>query len=248
MDVTELSPNASPALRVYDPWECRALLTTDGTTPGAPMDYDRCRDCDGTGKYEYPAQRDVCPTCGGHGSLRALALHVLHLEEGSRDGRPVDVARCEDCAHPMSDGTWEGVWSAPNDPTRCTAVAARQLRAGKEPRVESSLHTPDAIPWIHYSDCDGLCRHRGPGRYERTEGGRWETIEDVTLIDGSQALLKLGLQASWRLVDVRFMGWPHDLRPERLALLCLRCYVQHLEGRGGRHIVHPQAQTTRGTP
>lgn len=244
----ELQPRIS-LLRVYDPWECRALLTTDGTTPGAPLDWDDCRICEGGRIVTEGVDRGPCARCGGHGSLRALALYALHLEEGHRDGHPVDVARCEDCAHPMSDGTWEGVWAAPNDPTRCTAVALRQLRAGKEPHVESSLHTPDAIPWVHYSDCDGSCRHRGPGRYERTEGGRWEAVEDVTLVDGQQALLKLGLQASWRAIDVRFMGWPHDLRPERLALLCLRCYAERLEAQprrpSSRHAV--QATTTRGT-
>lgn len=27
-------------------------------------------------------------------------------------------------------------------------------------------------------------------------------------------------------VDVRCLGWPHDLRPERLVVLCLRCWAE----------------------
>jgi hypothetical protein len=32
------------------------------------------------------------------------------------------------------------------------------------------------------------------------------------------------VEASWRQVDVRRLSWDHDLRPEYLAVLCLRCW------------------------
>jgi hypothetical protein len=35
----------------------------------------------------------------------------------------------------------------------------------------------------------------------------------------------LEFRASWRPVDVRCLSWPHDLRPESLAVLCLRCWA-----------------------
>jgi hypothetical protein len=77
---------------------------------------------------------------------------------------------------------------------------------------------------VHYSPCDEGCRHAGPGRewFEVAVGDDpWAVTEDV-----SQVALTYPREASWRPVDVRVLGWPHDLRPEKLAVLCLRCFAE----------------------
>lgn len=202
-------------LRVYDPAEC--------DEQGTPLDWPCCRACGGTGAApplvtsDPVEERDICVKCGGHGSLKDAAL------VGAEEIATAQPYRCEDCCHPMSDGTWgagTGIGGLPWAlPVGTEPWAIEHLRRGDEPPVE----IVGASVAAHYSPCDAGCHHGGEGRYERAKGGPWASIDDVSLVDGAQAVLKLGLQASWRQVDVRCLGWPHDLRPEKLAILCLRC-------------------------
>jgi hypothetical protein len=49
-------------------------------------------------------------------------------------------------------------------------------------------------------------------------------------VDAATLKLTPDFEASWRQVDVRTLGWPHDLRENKLAVLCLRCLAEQ----GGR--------------
>lgn len=117
------------------------------------------------------------------------------------------MIRCEDCGHPMSEGTWT------HEPP-CGFVEAE-----RRAMVEHDFSTDDKA--VHYSPCDEGCRHGGPGR---------EQVGPEVKIDlgaGSHPIEPVvRREASWRQVDVRTLGWPHDLRPEKLAVLCLRCYAE----------------------
>lgn len=187
-------------LRIYLPSECDSA--------GVPLDWERCRSCDGAIRPESSSGPlgVSCRTCAGHGSLKAAALGSAYLLPTSETlGTPI---RCEDCGHPMSKGTWEGEYG--------DEISHADVLAGDEP-LRRHLERNGTV---HYSPCDTGCRHRPwPGRH-RTVAGGWET-------DG----ILLGLaapscrEASWRPVDVRCLSWPHDLRPEQLAVLCLRCWA-----------------------
>jgi hypothetical protein len=216
-------------LRVYDPPECDER--------GVPLDWERCRSSNmmlGGG----PA----CPACDGHGSLNAAALAALmtkcrtcHHEaaahvQGVEHGLCAECdcwgyeargpARCEDCGHPMSEGTWEGGDErAYQDIVEARhTVAGRYLRRGDEP--------PNLLP-VHFSPCDEGCRHGGPGRFDGDPEGPtvWVPLDDVSGTGDARPMVHYGVEASWRQVDVRTLGWPHDLRPEKLAVLCLRCWA-----------------------
>lgn len=165
-------------------------------------------------------QRATCLTCGGHGSLKAAALHFLSYAQWNA----VDLAwasgplfverptRCEDCGHPMSEGTWE-------DPPIASDLGYMETRARGELAVRNGV-TWQAVS-VHYSPCDEGCRHSGPGRWFDNDFGDWHVGDDVRW----QPRFHVA-DASWRPVDVRTLGWPHDLRPEKLAVLCLRCWAE----------------------
>lgn len=222
-------------LRVYDPSECDAH--------GVPLDWERCRSCSGGGRARHmepvplagarqprialkPGLHDCgpCHACGGHGSLKAAALYgrrcfAASLPEGTIGATALlaTTARCEDCGHPMSDGTWEhlGVSVKLTDATRAWWT---------QDALQRGLDTPgprDAP--THYSPCDEGCRHGGPGRVLNVSA-RVGSPEWLHVLDLSE--WKRKSEASWRAVDVRTLGWPHDLRPEKLAVLCLRCFAE----------------------
>ena len=208
-------------LRVYLPRECDEA--------GVPLDWWSCRRCadrpgviwmkDGTGD-EYP-----CPDCEGHGSLRAAAMAAVeprgwssadHINYQRGDEVP---ARCEDCGHPMSEGTWEA-WN----------LEAARPHVGKVERYAlAALRTMPAVDpgfngwWnaTHYSPCDEGCRHGGVvATYERPTA----PIREARFLSATGESI-VRREASWRGVDVRCLSWPHDLRPEQLAVLCLRCWA-----------------------
>lgn len=194
-----------------------------------------------------------CSTCGGHGSLWAAALAGRRASSAYRSGQwprfappefdderlPTDrtalrdqigagmkaiedagrvmdaePSRCEGCGHPMSNGTWEdgneyvGIHAARLD------LAERYLRAGQEPSVD--------VLSTHWSLCDEGCRHL-------TEHVRFSGTKQPTgtadAIAGLLVRRAMDVEASWRQVDVRTLGWSHDLRSEKLAVLCLRCWA-----------------------
>jgi hypothetical protein len=218
-------------LRVYDPAEC--------DEQGVPLDWERCRNCEGVGWTIGTAgvcdegSPPPCLVCGGHGSLKAAALaYFMELQwpEDSCSGDPDRgtctclTLRCEDCGHPMREGTWE--WRDDETRRRLAATVAddaknldlalKWLREGREPEQAR----------VHYSPCDEACRHGGPVRFlaERLGGAFQRT--DVIAEGMVPAVMHLQPQASWRPVDIRTLGWPHDLRPEKLAVLCLRCCAE----------------------
>ena len=206
-------------LRIYDPPECDER--------GVPLDWERCRLCEGTGagrmrveqhepgryrSVRSPDDTDVCGRCDGHGSLKAAALAGLKTSVRAWDGVH-STFRCEGCGHPMSEGTWQGMY-----PGWSRDVILRQaeyeLRQGREPTFAGG--DP-----VYFSRCDERCKHGGPGRVyvglDRIDWRPWGPGEP--LVAGPTH------EASWRQVDVRTLGWPHDLRPEKLAVLCLRCWA-----------------------
>lgn len=209
----------SGVLRVYDPVEC--------DEHGVPLDWERCRTCVGVGAYlDIDLKRQDCPRCDGHGSLKAAALDALtrpilaqRIGESLAEHAARQAIRCEGCGHPMSDGTW----TADGPHAHALACAEETLRLGGEP-----LNPTD----VHYSPCDEGCRHGGPIR-SRIDGGRWLVTPNIAVTrEGEQVPVSVAIagglegEASWRPVDVRTLGWAHDLRPERLAVLCLRCWAQ----------------------
>lgn len=92
---------------------------------------------------------------------------------------------------------------------------------------------------VWWSPCDEGCRHQGDVRARNTQpddGSRSWTPAPMPPIEAgltagevASRVAALGprvvVEASWRAVDVRLLGWPHDLRPEKLSVLCLRCWA-----------------------
>lgn len=204
-------------LRVYDPAECDA--------EGVPLDWECCRTCDGdAGDLRWREGRVVgstsCATCDGHGSLKAAAL----WEYGGYGPTKVvqirlpddHVFHCEGCGHPMCEGTWEDDGSGILLAVDRLRYAAESLRAGREP----------VSKFVHYSPCDEGCRHGGPGRVFDGDGDVWPVLNVSPTLNTTCVGVPLRREASWRSVDVRTFGWPHDLRPEKLAVLCIRCYAE----------------------
>lgn len=203
-------------LRVYDPAEC--------DEQGVPLGWGRCRGLDeldgGMGSlHEALRQRDEnCPSCGGHGSLKAAALWAARLRARKDIMDTSEVCRCEGCGHPMGEGTWD---EPANAETRDDEA---EFREGVLLNVEHELRagrTGDGGLYVHYSPCDHGCRHGGPGRV-LARGGAYE----ASVTSAAREAATHGFVASWRQVDVRTLGWPHDLRPEKLAVLCLRCWAE----------------------
>ena len=207
-------------LRVYTPREC--------DEHGVPLDWERCRTCVGTGyqggplkpshRPGYPkSDIEVCPgPCGGHGSLKAAALAVVWGERRDAfDGS--FLPRCEGCSHPMSEGTWE---EHPPGYPRNSAITF--LSGGQEPPREP-LSNGIRMEATHFSPCDERCEHDGSGRVRKVGSEGWRADDDV----GQWRLAPdaMEAEASWRPVDVRLLSWPHDLRLEHLAVLCLRCWA-----------------------
>lgn len=205
-------------LRVYDPGECDER--------GVPLDWKRCRACGGRG-HGPRADPWTCSICSGHGSLRAAALVEADRSPSLPDGGK--LTRCSGCGHPASEGTWEG--PAAEDPEACveqTGVEHLAIEAGDRDVI--------AYNAVHFSPCDEGCRHGDPVRQVRIGPGfgppgsiapldpldpRGQTAGDVVRSLGDIHRT----EASWRPVDVRTLGWPHDLRPEKLSVLCLRCWA-----------------------
>lgn len=213
-------------LRVYDPAECDER--------GVPLDWDRCRTCGGSGRFRDPRYwgtmpgSTACEHCEGRGSLKAAALYgyLRHFDGYDKPELPI---RCEgeDCGHPMSDGTWSG------SPPPEIVPATPDYFWGNVARDGFTF-----TPYVHYSPCDEGCTHGYVS--EENTGLRWvyadppigvahepilaAAFEDDTLGLRATIRAKGAIEASWRPVEVRTLGWAHDLRPEKLAVLCLRCW------------------------
>lgn len=232
----------STLLRNYKPPEC--------DTSGMPLNWEQCRKCLRTGVLPTDTYglmgATTCDQCGGHGSLRAAAL-AMKAREWRGDGPTGEgwvsttVVRCEDCGHPMSEGTWSPTGDGAFEQKVWTNQALECLRRGVEPG-------PDTInrkAWcytgglsVHFSPCDKGCDHGGPGRCY--ENGEWRITDILKWHRQSEHQT----EASWRPVDLRvgaaafgMEGFdpsnplhvrPFDLRPENLSVLCLRCYAERM--------------------
>jgi hypothetical protein len=216
----------SELLRVYDPAEC--------DEHGVPLDWERCRTCSGSGVFPRGSSPRTSPAChDGHGSLRAAVRRALvrgvAVRGPAHGGNAALVTdeqtRCKDCGHPMSDGTWEGPAAEllldPEHPF--TAADAErewlEMQAWKrEPEGQRVRHNVN-----YWSACDEDCRHGAPFQVYNQD----TLIANITASypGGAADHARQGgaVRASWRVVDVRPRGWAHDLRPERLAVLCSRC-------------------------
>lgn len=208
---------------------------------GFPLDWERCRKCFGSGILDGPDQGHGgiptainCDRCDGHGSLKAASLfeagdqRQVHRHPGATaykprsewPGSPFRV-RCEDCGHPMSEGTWEHVgvegWERVKDD--CPLIPLR------DPMTGSRMGPGFAV---HYSPCDEGCRHGGPFRCKREEGEPWTFAPHPERLAADRRLIEVffRVEASWRPVDVRTLDRPCMLEPEFLAVLCLRCWVE----------------------
>jgi hypothetical protein len=228
-----MTSTTSALLRVYDPSEC--------DDQGVPLDWERCQQCGGDGftveadpadeSGETPEQVP-CDRCETRGSLKAVVLaHFMARQRPDEtcSGDPdqgtctCDTLRCEDCGHPMGDGTWEGSEWGPRSglspAVGSEAWAFEHLRRGNEPPRE----IVGSATGTHYSPCDEECRHEGPTRFRHPAGDFAFTYAEHPVNMRLAAESGGVVEAPWRGVDVRTLGWPHDLRPERIALLCLRC-------------------------
>jgi hypothetical protein len=217
---------AMTVLRQYDPDEC--------DSEGVPLDWEKCRNCGGEGRkglwrkgsivavdLETGTASATCAVCDGHGSLKAAALEFLS-NVSDRGADEHDEHRCEDCGHPMSEGTWEdpplAKWNGYVE-TRAKGEAA--IMAGREPTL--------AVHSLHFSGCDEGCRHDCRAVRLAADLPLCPSVSDLVgpFVAGHPEVL---VEASWRPVDVRTLGWPHDLRPEKLAVLCLRCLAGRSHG------------------
>jgi hypothetical protein len=218
----------SAVLRLYGPEECEAWLAGMARGP-RPLDWERCRTCKGKGHgYEGAySPLDPCPTCGGHGSLRAAALAHFRGDEAAYGGRM--RLGCSGCGHPMSDGTWEGpaaeLLASPLDSLTPERLEAEWVERERDHR----RIIYNATPW---SPCDEGCRHAGPLRVWApwAAGPVWKEAAPSILAGSAAAGARESgdehtPEASWRQVDVRTLGWAFDLRPESLAVLCTRCWA-----------------------
>lgn len=232
-------------LRVYDPAEC--------DEHGVPPDWERCRTCEGTGgqrwrnvrggtvflirdgefkpfgELERATLADSCTACGGHGSLKAAALAAVEARVRADLGEPsfaFGQHRCEGCGHPMSDGTW----ATRTQVSRITREAyyAETLRRVEDAARRGRVHFEHVISGLAadlWLPCEEWCRHDGPGRVPCSTDvhpSGWLGCNDLM----TNVAITRGFEASWRAVDVRTLGRPHDLRVEKLAVLCLRCYAE----------------------
>lgn len=199
-------------LGVVDPVDCDER--------GVPLDWERCRTCnvDGDGTPIYPDGHGApdCPTCGGRGSLKAAAMRVCLTMDEKYALVPV---RCEGCGHPMGGGQWDGRDPYARGDLKILTYAFQALAAGSAVDLE-------VLERVYWSPCDEGCRH-GASVRTPVPGGYWTNLT-VIAPEGAAAKVAAGerVEASWRAVDVRTLGWPHDLRPEKLAVLCMRCWAE----------------------
>lgn len=217
-------------LRLYTKAECEEWTARMRQGP-RPLDWERCRTCEGAGEVDAGDEgggvmdgplRPVflpCPTCGGYGSLRAMARIVaIHQGlyspvawsdylRGAEKGRY--PARCEDCSHPMSDGTWDG----PAVEVMGDGLGQVSAERMVEDWIEQQ-HDPKRVRYNadFWSACDEGCKHG-------IDAGARIKPRPVELGGPRPG------SASWRQVDVRTLGWAFDLSRSNLAILCLRCWM-----------------------
>lgn len=179
-----------------------------------PKDWDLCQTCrNGLPPDPDDPNQGPCPKCQDHGSLHAAALDHLRNDDQESTKPENWLVRCETCHHPYNKGTWEGQ-SYPFE------WAYQSLEIGIEPSVNRD-------EGIHYTCCDEKCRHPGPATFAPSEyAGRRKLWEDGQGMSVVECVAEgANVESSWRAVDVRRLSWDSDIRPQYLALLCLRCWA-----------------------
>lgn len=221
-DLQPLRPApVSTVLRQYDPiLECDAL--------GVPLDWDRCRSCNGTGRavpraaaQATDAGEKPCGVCRSFGSLQAAALAAfsqgIEPATGATPRAPA-IARCEECQHPSGPGIWTPPPpSATSDATAIRAALA-ELQAGCEPTRRV----------VHLSRCDVACVHQGPAQHRTCSSVSAPSAPRPLTFSVEQPTAGAWAQhatvdAVWRPVAVWPLGPPNDVRAGKVAVLCLRC-------------------------
>lgn len=180
---------------------------------------DQCGTCDGHGSLKAAAlayfRQTACAACGSE-TLRDVCAEADHVVFGCRPGGHDLQYRCQGCGHPMSDGEWVGEFGD------------EILRDDLLRKPHNDLHQwAERSNLVHYSSCDDGCRHDGHGRQRVGKYNDWQVM-DLARLDSvirAERCLDGRVEASWRQVDVRTLGWPHDLRTDHLAVLCLRCWA-----------------------
>jgi hypothetical protein len=195
-----------------------------------------------------------CPATNTGGGV--CVCHQTQWAAEDRSNRTVTVeGRCEGCSHPMSDGTYNYTLRYENDVGMTVENALALLDAYHGQAVQYDRRNTDPYimlaegktpDWIgqHWSACDEGCRHQATAVRWRTDHGplpgdgpSWWPQDGPgdMAIDGREVGEYLSdrpriapVEAAWRPVDIRRLGWPHDLRPEKLALLCLRCWAERI--------------------
>jgi hypothetical protein len=163
-----------------------------------------------------------CPTCRGAGSVKQL---VRQLAEN----------RCVRCGHPYVVGH-DGEWvEEPIDPRTVgmnLKTLGRLFDELPEALAESGLVEGEPVPptkRVHYSWCDGRCRHGGPGRWRNGPAGEWHRADELGQADSGEILHVLNaqqVQAAYRILTVHHLnGRKFDLRWHNLVALCQRCHL-----------------------
>jgi hypothetical protein len=219
----------SDFLRIYDRAEC--------DEDGVPLDWERCRTCAGDGGLTAYATDGGCPTCDGHGSLKAAALvelrgqqvdAELHRREhaearrlgrsGLSGGQRTELwlrigrertTRCEGCGHPMSDGTWEGEWVTASvvEYGDNNGWALAHLRYERSEPPAEILGVPVCV---HWSPCDEACTHTDGGLRARCDDGPW--IDASYPTQGPERACRCGECKSCKVAERRFRE-KHGLPP-----------------------------------
>ena len=231
------APDHEPAamsatvLRVHAPEACDSA--------GRPYGWAVCGDCTG-GIADSGGTVRPCTTCAGTDSIEARALREYLEQRGHTTG----VVRCEQCRHPRSDGAWD-------PPNHVSALNGSTGHAEEHALLRQRFgHCPVDTYGTHHSPCDPGCEHRGPVSEQAGP-----LLARPSILQTPPALVPITftaerpsvaawlehvtVYASWRRVALRvgqpFDGMnpnnplhvrPFDLRVERLAVLCLRCWAR----------------------
>lgn len=150
-------------------------------------------------------------------ALDQIQSHAVAMNRHRSEDDAAFVIRCEGCWHPMGEGTWDGV------PERYPASQLAVILDGALTDLCDGFEPASTTTAVYFSPCDEECQHDGPVRAWTDLDKRWRQIADPATVADFRGWG--AVEAAWRQVDVRTLGWPHDLRPEKLAVLCLRCWA-----------------------
>lgn len=163
-----------------------------------------------------------CTVCRGAGSVKQL----VRQQAGNR---------CVRCGHPYivgQDGEWVSEPIHPSTVGKTLTSAGRLFDELPEALEQSGLKEGEPVPAskrVHYSWCDGGCRHGGPGRWRNGPPSKWQRADELGQAEGGEILHVLNqqqVQAAYRILTVHHLnGRKFDLRWHNLVALCQRCHL-----------------------